>query len=152
MLKSNNMNRSKIILLLLPLLVPVFGSAQISLSIEKPVEGENVTINLTKPQSELLITYRPNSAVVRRDTIKASSPSSVFVWTPEIAGVVKITAGSDSKNVSVHYARLSVRGFFVMIFAGLLLFGGAIFAFKTLFRDEEEDGTMDFDPDLKPDT
>lgn len=129
-------------------------SAQIKLSTDKPVEGETLTITLNQPVRELIITYRPNSSVIRRDTLRADTPATAFNWTPEQAGVVALAAGDATSNVSVRFQGLSWGGILVMIIAAGILFGGATFAFRTMFRDEEEDGTMDYDasPQRHPDT
>ena len=128
--------------------------AQIELSPDEPVEGELVTVTLDKPARELIITYRPNSSVIRRDTLRADAPATAFTWTPEQAGVVALAAGDATRNVSVRFRGWSWGGILVMIFAAGILFGGATFAFRTMFRDEEEDSTMDYDssPLRHPDT
>jgi len=109
--------------------------AQINFSTEKPVQGEEITITLDEPTAQVVITYRPNSQVVTRDTIIAETPSNAFLWTPEKAGVVTVQAAGASRNVSVRFAGVSWSGIFTMVIAGTLLFGGATFAFRTLFSD-----------------
>ncbi len=125
----------KIFLLLGLLCWSTLLSAQINLSVEKPVQGQEVTISVDKPVERVLIIYRPNSQVVTRDTITAASPGTAFLWTPEKAGVVTIQTADDSRNVSVRFDGISWSGILTMAVAGTLLFGGATFAFRTLFND-----------------
>jgi hypothetical protein len=77
----------------------------------------------------------------------------IFEWTPDRAGIVALNVPEQgSRNVSVRFQGVSTSGIVVMLVAGGLLFGGAAFAFRLLFKDEEEDGTMDIDLDHMPDT
>jgi len=128
-------------------------TAQIQLSSERLVEGQKVHIKLQEPAGQLVITYRPNSAVVHRDTLFADPPATSFVWAPDRAGVVALRVpGRSALNVSVRFKGISGSGIAVMAIAAGLLFGGATFAFRLLFKDEEEDGTLDIDLDHMPDT
>lgn len=127
--------------------------AQIQLSTEKPTEGEPITITLEKPAEMLVVTYRPNSAVTHRDTFRMQPAANVFEWTPDRAGIVALSVPEQGgKNISVQFQGLSTSGIAVMIVAASLLFGGAAFAFRLLFKDEEEDGTLDIDLEHMPDT
>jgi hypothetical protein len=145
----------KLFLLLLAfcLITVMPAQAQIQLSTETPTEGEPITVTLDKPAEVLLVTYRPNSAVTHRDTFRIQPAASVFEWTPDRAGIVALRVPEQgSKNVSVRFQGLSASGIAVMAIAGALLFGGAAFAFRLLFKDEEKDGTLDIDLDHMPDT
>jgi len=127
--------------------------AQIQLSTEKPTEGEPITITLEKPAEMLVVTYRPNSAVTHRDTFRMQPAANIFEWTPDRAGIVALSVPEQGgKNVSVRFQGVSTSGIAVMIVAAALLFGGAAFAFRLLFKDEEEDGTLDIDLEHMPDT
>ncbi len=141
-----------IALLLIAFVWATLAPAQISLSDEHPVQGEPVTITLPEPASELIVTYRPNSSIARVDTLRAEPPATAFLWTPRQAGVASLSIPTEGRNVSVRFQGLSGSGIFVMIIAGTLLFGGAGFAFYILFKDEEEDDTLDIELDHFPDT
>lgn len=131
----------------------ISGQAQIQLSTETPTEGERITVKVEKPAKELVVTYRPNSAVTHRDTFRLNPAAKVFEWTPDRAGIVALSVPEQgSMNISVRFQGVSTSGIAVMLVAGSLLFGGAAFAFRLLFRDEEEDGTLDIDLDNLPDT
>ena len=144
------MRKSALFLILCAL--PALAFAQIRLSEEQPVQGQPVTVTLAQDDSMLIITYRPNSSVARTDTLHAGRPVTAFRWTPRKAGVVSLSTSTASRNVSVRFRGLSVTGILVMAVAATLLFGGAAFAFRILFKDEEEDETLDIDLDHFPDT
>ncbi len=96
------------------------------LYIEQPVA-------LTLPGDTLVVTYRPNSSIARVDTLVGTR-----AWTPRQAGVVKLQApGGEAQSVSVRFDRTPASGLFVLIGAGLILFGGAGFAFRKLFEDDD---------------
>jgi len=78
--------------------------------------------------------------------------SLIGEWTPKKAGVYQLLAGSQSRNVSVRFSGMSWSGIGLMALAAALLFGGAGWAFRTLFRDGEEEQTIDYDPIHHPDT
>jgi hypothetical protein len=143
----------KIWLFLLCFAIPFLIRAQgITLSGESPSVQEPVTLVLEKPAREVWIEYRPNSQVVRYDTLRATQPATTFEWTPRKAGVVRLSTPGASRNVSVRFAGLSGSGLAVMIVAAILLFGGATFAFRILFKDERDKGVTDLDIDHLPDT
>jgi hypothetical protein len=134
------------------LLCPFWADAQIQLSNEEPVAGETVTISLDQPETQVVIAYRPNSSVVRRDTLRSDAPASEFSWTPQKAGVVALSTTSASRNVSVRFEGFSYPGLIVMLLAGGVLFGGVIFAFRVLFSKTKPGEPIDFDPSTRPDT
>ncbi|MEM6725439.1 MAG: hypothetical protein AAF598_15470 [Bacteroidota bacterium] len=145
-------------LMILALILSALGvQANIELSAEKQRVGEEVTINCSEAVASLVVEYRPGSAIVDTVLLVNDPPASSFSWVPKQAGVVALSYTSEggssvSRNVSVRFAGLSYSGILVMLAAGFALFGGATLAFRTLFQDEAEDGTIDFDPDVLPDT
>jgi len=132
--------------------LPILLTAQIELSNEQPIAGELVMIRLDQPESQLVIAYRPNSSVVRRDTLIANTPTAEFEWTPEDAGVVSLSTASASRNVSVRFRGFSWEGLIVMLLAGGILFGGVVFAFRVLFSERASGQGIDEDPTMRPDT
>lgn len=145
-------------IILLALCLPAFGvEASIELSDEIQSVGQEVTITCSEAVDSLAVAYRPGSAIVETVYLVNNPPATTFKWVPEQAGVVALSytdgsGSSVSKNVSVRFASLSYSGILVMLAAGIVLFGGATVAFRTLFQDEAEDGTMDLDPTQLPDT
>ena len=119
---------------------------EIEISSDVLFKGEPVTITLEKAVDSIFITYRPNSQVVKEEILTADTPSKTFEWAPLEAGVVAIQAGSSAKNVSVRFKGISGSGIFIMILAGLLLFGGATYAFRLLMYGKPP---SDFDADIQ---
>ncbi len=112
------------------------GTAQpITIMPEIPVLGQESTLRFGMPVDTVFVTYRPNSSIAARDTIRIGGFDSMK-WMPKQAGVVQIgLPGGASQNVSVRFTEPPVSGIFVLILAGLILFGGAIFAMRALFSD-----------------
>jgi hypothetical protein len=107
---------------------------QINLSNEYPLIGEEVVITVSNDELELLVTYRPNSAISQMDTLKRESPTAEFYWDPVSAGVVNLSSGDISKNVSVRFEKVSTGGILVMLIAGIILLGGATFSLIAMMR------------------
>jgi hypothetical protein len=125
-------------------------SSQIMINPEVPKVGQETTVTFENRDDKsdiLYITYRPNSQVEIKDSILINGNS--IQWIPENAGVVNLTAGNSSKNVSVRFTKLSWSGIAVMLLAFFMLFGGAAFAFIILFKTDNEDN---LDPTLMTDT
>jgi hypothetical protein len=134
------------------LLIPFWGLAQVTFSPEQPQVGEEVQLGFETPQSYLKITYRPNSSIVETDSIPLDMAAS-FTWTPDKAGVYNFSSDSFSTNVSVRFQGVSWTGIVTMVLAGLILFGGAAFAFRNLFKKSAETKEeIDLDVEHRPDT
>ncbi len=118
--------------------------ANISLADPSPVAGQPVRVTFSVPVDTLLVTYRPNSALVRTEMVILSPATTSAEWTPTSAGLAQLSyldrtgeaPANVSHNVSVRFDGLSGSGLAVMVVAGLILFGGAGFAFQTLFRED----------------
>lgn len=149
-----------ILLLTLGLVLPQMGTAQsIALSEASPVVGEEVTITLDVAVDTLVVTYRPNSSVATKELLVSATPTTTFQWASRNPGLVEISYPDRAqggalirRNVSVRFDGVSASGLAVMFGAGLILFGGAAFAFRTLFQHTEPPEKMDFDPNELPDT
>lgn len=134
-------------------------SATIDVSNASPVVGEKIKITLDHPADTLTVSYRPNSSVVKTAYIVNNPSEKSFDWVPEYPGVValsyvdKSNGGNTtvSRNLSIRFDGLSVSGLLVMLFAGTVLFGGAGFAFRTLFA-EPTSGQLDSMADFPADT
>lgn len=123
-------------------------AAQYTLSTEKPHVGEPVTVTLPAPADTLLVTYRPNSSIARPVPIPTEGRQTV-TWTPAEAGVVALsTPEGGGQNVSVRFDAPPVSGILVLLLAGAILFGGAVFAFVKLFQGAPPES----DPPVRPDT
>lgn len=136
------------ILLLLWLAGTGEAAAQYVDPAEKPYVGDPVTVTLPAADT-LLVTYRPNSSIARRVLIPAEGRQTV-VWTPAEAGVVALATpqGGPQQNVSVRFDTPPVSGIFILLLAGAILFGGAVFAFVKLFQEDPPES----EPPVRPDT
>jgi hypothetical protein len=122
--------------------------AQYTLAPEDLYVGTPVTITLAQPADTLTVTYRPNSSITSREILPTNGLQTVE-WVPQKAGVAALsTPTGGAQNVSVRFQQAPVSGIIVLLLAGLILFGGIIFAFIKLFRNNPED----LDPAVRPDT
>ena len=110
------------------------GVAQITMTPDLAVVGREATLRFDAPVDTLFVTYRPNSVVAERDTIRIGGFDSVR-WTPKRAGVVRIALpGGAGQNVSVRFTEAPMIGLAVLVGAGLILFGGAVLSMWALLR------------------
>jgi hypothetical protein len=111
------------------------------------VEGKGTSIRAAEGELVTLkITYRPGSDVEVHEELTLEG--GVAQWIPSLAGLALLEAeiasqdGSEpieqSRMVSVRFDSLFTSGLFVMLAAGLILFGGAFFSIRTLLSDEAE--------------
>lgn len=129
---------------------PASGQTATTISVlpERLVVGDQATLTFDAPVESVITTYRPNSAIPVVDTLVVGGFTSVR-WTPERAGVVRVAVpGGASRNLSVRFAALPLAGLFVLIAAGLILFGGAAWAMRKLLSD----GPPRTLPEMRPDT
>lgn len=121
-------------LLLAALLLAPAASGQIGLSSGTPTRGEPLTLTFDAPQDTVLVIYRPGS--VTADTSLLRAGGDVLTFAPDRAGVVRIQAGEASQALSVRYPSPPLGGLFVMIAAGVILFGGAAASMRALFASD----------------
>lgn len=108
------------------------AASQIAVSPETPVEGEPVTLKFSRPVHTLTIVYRPGSTTSTTEALVLNGETSA-TWTPTRAAVVSLALdGEDTRNVSVRFRETSGLGLFIMIAAGMILFGGIGFAFRSM--------------------
>jgi len=90
----------------------------------------------------LAVTYRPGSEVEIAGTV-AVTPDGTAIWTPARPGLAELDAtiappgGKPfhyKETVAVRFANRVSVGLFVMIAAGLILFGGAFLSIRALLR------------------
>ena len=140
----------KMVLITLITTFTAYGFGQISLSEEVLFKGTAVDIILKDPADTVMIEYRPNSQVVKKEYLTGDA-TNTFAWTPTSAGVVTIQAGNQSKTVSVRFPGASISGIAIMILAAVLLFGGATFAFRLLMKGKPIE-EIDVDIEHRADT
>ena len=111
---------------------------------EFPVEGESVTITVSTergtPAAGLAVqaVYRPGSAVEKLEDIGSTGVDGSVTWSPTGAGIVMLQTvavedgPSYTLNLSVRYDGLPKSGLVILLFAGIFLYGGVIWGFRSL--------------------
>ena len=148
------MTQVVIFLLAIASILSASGAEELRLSDAFPTRGEATTITVLaengEPAAELLVkaTYSPNASasITATDTVGVTDEHGQVVWTPHTEGIVMLqavkTEGSIQgmpqetvvvkKNVSVKFANIPPSGVFIFLFAGSILFGGIVFAYRKL--------------------
>jgi len=121
---------------------------------ERPLRGQAVRLTVTEDGrpaagAEVTALYRPNSNTEHRSELAAVDSSGTVLWTPEYTGPVTLEvrpAGAEpgpdgapvppvaTLTVAVRYGSLPASGLFIMVLAGVLLFGGAAVSMLLLLR------------------
>lgn len=134
--------------------------ASIEVSKDSPTVGERITLTFSAPVDTLTVTYRPNSSVSKTETLVNNPPATSMEWSSKEPGLVALAyldkSGESpqriSRSLSIRFDGLSGSGIVVMLLAGVILFGGATTAFRTMFQEQDEGRPDVFDPDEVPDT
>ena len=122
---------------LMSLTGPCHAAAQYVSPDASLVVGRSVRITLPAPDDTLTVTYRPNSSIDVVEHVAPAAGSTTLTWTPQRAGVVQLaTSDGASQDVSVRFSTPPISGILVLTLAGLILFGGAVFAFRKLFAPD----------------
>lgn len=125
-----------VLALLLALVLAAPAAAQITAADERLVVGQPTTLVLPAPAERVVVTYRPGSRTSTADTLVATGTQ--VAWTPRAAGLVQVSDGTSRTTLSVRFARVPLSGLFVLVAAGVILFGGAGIALAQLMRDPPE--------------
>lgn len=151
-------------LIYLPCLFLIMSSsilqASIDVSKDSPDVGERITLTFSIPVDTLTVTYRPNSSVSKTEMLVNEPPANTMEWASKEPGLVALayldkSTGSPqrvTRDLSIRFDGVSGSGIAVMLLAGIVLFGGATTAFRTLFQEQDEGHSDNFDPDHVPDT
>lgn len=128
----------------LALAAPLAAQEIVSVSPEIPVRDEPVRVTFSAAVDTATVTYRPGAITASTETYTPGA--STFEFTPTRAGVVSVAAAGASQNLSVRFQSAPASGILVMLFAGLILFGGAGIALRALLADghriEADDVTL----------
>lgn len=133
------------LLVFLLAVVPLAAQPEITTDEVYPVRGQQVTVFVTdggEPVAGALIEvlYRPNSSTSFTEMLQPADESGVTSWTPRDAGLANLSLmGPEgpvaSSSVSIRFVRFEARGWIIMVFAGIFLFGGAALGIVTLLRE-----------------
>lgn len=140
--------RRSVIVLALAIAPGLLAAAEIEVGAEYPLRGEPVSVIVTEdgtriPDARIVVTYRPNSETRYREELRVDATGEVE-WTPREAGIVQLQAMLSEKEsasaaaeelVAVRFAGFPPSGLAVMLVAGTLLFGGAVFSFWMLLTE-----------------
>lgn len=122
---------------------PAKTEPKLGLTDRFPTVGKATTILVPPGAKEVEVVYSPGSRVEQKETIgvpkleppPAGKPYQV-VWRPARSGVVELSAAGESIKVSVRFDGVPSPGIGIMLFAGLILFGGAAVSLRALLREE----------------
>jgi hypothetical protein len=109
-----------------------------------PIVGrtETVTVEGAGPGVDLSlwVIYSPNSETSTEEKIGLVPATGEVEWSPSRSGIATVSVRGDegtvitSENVAIIFAETPMAGVMVMIFAGLLLFGGAGYSLRSVLR------------------
>jgi hypothetical protein len=133
------------LLVFLLAVVPLAAQPAITTDEVYPVRGQQVTVFVTdgdEPVAGALIEvlYRPNSSTLFTEMLQPADEAGVTSWTPRDAGLANLSLmgpdGPEARiSVSIRFDRFEARGWIIMLFAGIFLFGGAALGMLTLLRE-----------------
>jgi hypothetical protein len=107
-----------------------------------PIVGEPMVLSVSdvgRPENHTLrVVYAPNSETQTVEEIGRLSADGTIAWNPERFGIATLTVTDDAgstvatENVAILPAETPAGGVLVMIFAGILLFGGAGWSLRSV--------------------
>jgi len=119
-------------------------AADLSLDSDFPVAGTGQNVSLTGAEDadhlRLWVVYSPNSETQTEEEIGRFSSQGTISWNPSRSGIATLSARDAAgemvavKNVAVLFAKTPAAGVLVMLFAGILLFGGAGLSLRSVLR------------------
>lgn len=122
----------------------VFG-AELNTDTMHPIRGEGIVVQLNGHEApynvSLTAVYRPNSQTAVEKVLGKFDTEGKLIWKPEEAGITSLIAKSAdkkkvaSKNVAVCFPSTPVSGIIVMVFAGIILFGGAGYSLRNALKE-----------------
>ena len=109
-----------------------------------PIVGRTETVTVegaaTDVDLRLWVIYSPNSETSTEAEIGVVPTAGKVAWTPSRSGIATVSVRGDdgvvvaSENVAILFARTPVAGVMVMLFAGVLLFGGAGYSLRRVLK------------------
>lgn len=119
-------------------------AVELSFEDDFPIVGRTETVTAQGATNDvdlrLWVVYSPNSETSTEEEIGVVPTTGMVAWTPSRSGIATVSVRGDdgavvaSENVAILFAKTPTAGVMVMIFAGLLLFGGAGFSLRSVLR------------------
>ena len=119
-------------------------ATDLTLDDDFPVVGKDQNVSISGVERaddlRLWVIYSPNSETQTEEEIGRFSSDGVITWNPTRFGIATLSARDDQgaavavENVAVLFATTPTAGVLVMLFAGVLLFGGAAFSLRSVLR------------------
>lgn len=117
-------------------------AAELDLDQEFPVVGQIMTVTVSgsggAEDLDLWVVYSPNSETSTEEKIGGVPVLGEVPWTPARSGIATVSVRDASgqilaaENVAILFESTPSSGVMVMIFAGILLFGGAGFSMRSV--------------------
>lgn len=128
--------------ILLGLSVGSVPAVELSLDDDFPVVGRDQRVGVSGVERAedlgLWVVYSPNSETWTEEEIGRFSSGGTVTWNPSRFGIATLSARDaagkvvTTENVAILFAKTPRSGVLVMLFAGLLLFGGAGFSLRSV--------------------
>ncbi len=109
-----------------------------------PIVGRPETVTVDGAAADvdlrLWVVYSPNSETSTEEEIGVIPAAGMIAWRPSRSGIATLSVrGGDggvvaSENVAILLDRIPAAGVMVMLFAGVLLFGGAGYSLRSVLR------------------
>lgn len=120
------------------------GAVELSFEDDFPIVGREETVTVSGLPADgalgLWVVYSPNSETSTEEEIGKVPPDGEVLWTPSRSGIATVSLRDGSgttvvgENVAILFDRTPSSGVLVMIFAGILLFGGAGFSLRSVLK------------------
>lgn len=123
------------------------GEVRIEVEDPYPIRGDSTLVMVTDESGPVegaivQVEYRPNSSTARTETLEPTDQSGTTSWAPRDPGLARLSVSGPEGStgtmaISVRFTTFPVSGIAIMLFAGLLLFGGAGFGMSLLMRERK---------------
>ncbi len=129
-------------------LLTFFGATGVAVELtfedDFPIVGREETVTVSGQPTTgplvLSVVYSPNSETSTEEEIGVVPADGKVPWTPSRSGIATVAVRDGSgaavaaENVAILFDRTPSSGVLVMIFAGVLLFGGAGYSLRSVLR------------------
>ena len=118
------------------------SAAELSMDDEFPVVGQDRVVSVSGVERAedlvLWVVYSPNSETSTEEEVGRFSPGGTVTWSPSRFGIATLSARDAggqvvaAENAAILFAETPPAGVLVMLFAGVLLFGGAAYSLRSV--------------------